>query len=358
MAITPYNASALSQDPNFFLPSALYDPTLLNFNAFYYPQPTQPTPSFIHMQPRTKLEPRKRAAAARRAAESGPPPGARIETLPDGTQVSTSAPAPSTRFDGTRPAPGTFGGRPLTPSEVYAQEMAELPTNTSQFIMSPEEQDARELARARAAAAKSMRRLRAEERGLAGNPVAGGLEVHFTDGQLKHSTTSTGLTPSEKYRAEMRAKWAEEKAAGEQRVADRIALERIIAEDTAALYGETGENAMALLNEAIARGASFDELYPISRGIHLGEIAAQSKRRARYEQNIADIERRESDTMMNRATERAMDDMANRYRSQQAEEAHQRALAAYEKFKKPFEPEPPPRGNLRGSVFGLPMIGY
>lgn len=198
-----------------------------------------------------------------------------------------------------------------------------------------------------------MRRLRAEERGLAGNPVAGGLEVHFTDGQLKHSTTSTGLTPSEKYRAEMRAKWAEEKAAGEQRVADRIALERIIAEDTAALYGETGENAMALLNEAIARGASFDELYPISRGIHLGEIAAQSKRRARYEQNIADIERRESDTMMNRATERAMDDMANRYRSQQAEEAHQRALAAERAFFKKR-----PRTRVLNPILGLPTIGF
>jgi len=204
--------------------------------------------------------------------------------------------------------------------------MAELPTNTSQFIMSPEEQDARELARARAAATTATRAPSAE---------------------LREPTLS------EQYLAEMQPKWAAEKAAGEQLAADRTALNRIIAEETAAQYGETGENAMALLNEAVARGASFDELYPIVSGIQAGEAAAQPKRRARYEQNIADIDRRESDTMMNRATERAMDDIANRYRSQQAEEAHQRALAAERAFFKKR-----PRTRVLNPILGLPTIGY
>jgi hypothetical protein len=211
---------------------------------------------------------------------------------------------------------------------VYAQEMAELPTNTSQFIMSPDEQDARELARARAAATTT----------------------RAPSAELREPTLS------DKYLAEMQPKWAAEKAAGEQLAADRTALNRIIAEETAAQYGETGENAMALLREAADRGASFDELYPIVSGIQAGEVAAQPKRRARYEQNIADIDRRESDTLMNRATERAMDDIANRYRSQQAEEAQQRALAAEEAlFSNPKEAK---AKRLRRSALGLPMIGY
>lgn len=255
MAITPYNASALSQDPNFFLPSALYDPTLLNFNAFYYPQPTQPTASFIHMQPRTKLEPRKRAAAARRAAESGPPPGTRIKTLPDGNRVSVTGPLPPTqRFRGKAPISGTFGSGT---SAMPADESGITPPNDYSDITATPEQVA------------NLDAMRARRRLL--------------DRESAEQAKATRLR---------REREAQERLAVGERARDRERTRpgREAALSMRALYGASPALAQGTLAARSALpGSTVQSLSPLVRGITEGAADASAAASRRYGENIARI---------------------------------------------------------------------